>query len=637
MSNANRLPRGFRQDTNLGRIRDNVIHVGVIKRNDDFQRMGRLAVWIPEIGGDPNDEQNWFIVNYASPFAGVTSPNQLVEDSTEMEGSQQSYGFWMQPPDLENHVLVCFANGDTMRGYWFACIYQQNMNHMVPGIASAKPASEVETCTNDPPTVEYNKWSKENPSSPKRPVFKPLHNGLSAQGLYKDDERGVSSSSVRREAPSKLYGWLTPRGNSVHVDDNPDNEFIRFRTRSGAQVLIHETTGFVYINSKNGNSWVEISDDGVDIYSAGSVSLRSQGSLNLHADGSLNIEADGNLNLRAGGNLMIQSAHHTHVAGNGDLALGFGGKITGGAGGNLELGAGGALRLGAGGDISQTSGGNNVRAAAKILDNAGGAPGVNIAKPQIAPVQSLPEVSGQSPCYEETTRQTITQRLPTHEPYKGHPSHGKSNTDVAGGGTTVQPNEVASAEDNQSISNTNVVPTDDPILADANELDWLAICIYTEAAGESDEGKAAVAQIVKNRMQNNFKENALNPSWSGIKQFVLAYAAYSYFWSSNGLTRDIRATKGSDARNANGAWWKQAEQRGLKKMQQVKNSPQFAKCREIGQKVMQGTFAGSNNYQLLRSNARTCNWYANLSTVRPSWANKLSKVSTIGHHTFFKR
>ena len=165
----NNTPRQYRTDSTLGHIRDANIYIGVVKQYDESQRMGRLGVWIPEIsGGESNDPKNWIIVRYASPFAGVTPVSNLVQNSTVMSGSQQSYGFWMQPPDLENQVLVCFVNGDIGKGYWFACIWQQNMNHMIPGIATDIPTEPPENQLRDgvsyPPVVEYNKWSEENPN-----------------------------------------------------------------------------------------------------------------------------------------------------------------------------------------------------------------------------------------------------------------------------------------------------------------------------------------------------------------------------------------------------------------------------------------------------------------------------------------
>jgi hypothetical protein len=38
----------------------NSIYVGFVKALDDKQRMGRLKVWVPELGGDPTDEASWF-------------------------------------------------------------------------------------------------------------------------------------------------------------------------------------------------------------------------------------------------------------------------------------------------------------------------------------------------------------------------------------------------------------------------------------------------------------------------------------------------------------------------------------------------------------------------------------------------
>ena len=137
-----------------------------------------------------------------------------------------------------------------------------------------------------------------SPNNVNRPVFQPLATGLMREGLLNDLERGAASTSMRREAPPLMSGWLSPRGNTIHIDDNAQDEFIRFRTRSGTQILIHETTGYIYMNSKNGNSWFEISDSGINGYTSGPLSMRAVGDINLIAGGNMNLDA-ANINMRA--------------------------------------------------------------------------------------------------------------------------------------------------------------------------------------------------------------------------------------------------------------------------------------------------------------------------------------------------
>ena len=805
------------------------IYIGIIKRNDDAQGMGRVAVWIPEIGGDPNNEQNWFIVSYASPFAGVTPPSSLVKDSTVMDGSQQSYGFWMTPPDLENQVLVCFVNGNTAMGFWFACVWQQNMNHMVPGLASnvttetdtgangseatvpmplpqavtsqatpqsapniapnglrlttlktskglsyqvnadyagnfsgfvgeleargynihsiggynvrniagtsspsyhswgdaidinpgqnpvsvsptvitdfppdinslahkhglgwggswhgkkkdtmhfciatseggsvpiskgsqggvtgpagATPSGSVTPGTPNPsggnsskyikPVVEYNKRSDENPDSPRRPVFSPLANGLSVEGLFIDNQRGPTTASARREAmndiaePPKVFGYLTPRGNQVYVDDEPDNEFIRMRTRGGTQVLIHETSGYVYINSKEGNSWVEISDKSVDIYSKGSVNLRAQGSLNLHADGSLNIEADGNLNLRSGGNMTFQSAHNTNFAGNGNLVLEFGGTASAKSGGDILLEASGSVRQGAGGDITAASGGSNIRSSSNIYDNASpSAPAPGAPSAVVEKMKPLPEVTGVGPFYTQTTRDTITRRLPTHEPYVGHPTEASG---TPGNGPEVMlADEFASAKD--STGNSTLVPGAAPNLTNFTDDDitWMTACIMTETNGINADLAAATAQIVMNRMAVNFRNGGVNSAWSGVKKIVLAGWQFSYFYIGS-----PRASAGGGSPN-----FAYAESKGIAYIKANQNSSNWAKSKAIAQQVMQGSYSGSTNFGLIKSN-KNCVMYCNVDYMEKhnpggkwtAWAKPSKQVTKIGNdpqaHTYF--
>lgn len=608
------------------------IYQAVVKSNVDPQKMGRLSVWIPEFGGDEENPQNWFLVQAASPFAGATPARKLKENGATMADSQQAYGFWAVPPDVDVSVLICFVNGDAARGFWFACLWQQNMNHMVPGMPVGKTTDTTLSEQGiEPPVVEYNKRSKENPGTPRRPTFEPLHEGMTQQGLYTDAVRGPSTAGARRESPSKVFGFNTPRQNAIFVDDDEANEMIRMRTRSGVQVLISETYGLVYINSRDGNSWVEISDKGVDVYSMGAVSLRSQGSMNLHSDGSLNIEADGNLNLRAGGNLTIASAHHANLAVNGNWIQKAGGKITSKAT-EILVDSSGHLRLGAATDLSLKAGSNMLRSAPRIEDNGAPAPSPGAPDATVETPQDLPDVTG-GPPWESATRKTIARRLPTHEPFEGHP--GKrlgSNKKTSTSPDLNQPKDIASAKDSEEVTDTTVVPPGgeaaDVKDLSVNELDWLTCCIIDEAGNQVADGKAAVAQVVKNRMANRGKN-----SDGTIKGTVLAKDQFSGFYHDTVGGRYQRVCNDLAC----------AEKRGLAKIKKYReNTARWGTARDIGQKVMAGTYSGGQGYETLKANKRAVMYlnYEATKKLNPNgswlkWATNDKRVAKIGDHTFF--
>lgn len=299
-------------DDPVGRVKVyDRIYLGTVKDNRDVQKMGRLKVWIPEMGGAPSEASSWVTVSYASPFAGATDPTAIGNNQRIDTQSQTSYGWWAAPPDLENQVLVFFINGDPSRGVWFACLYQQNMNHMVPGVA----AREENFTSNGRalPVTEYNKRTTERPhDGMQRPESTTQAQGIIDQGLIDDPVRGITNASVRRESPSQVYGLLTPGplrqgsnnkrtgGSSFYMDDSDGQEHVRIRTKSGAQILLDETNGLIYAINKPGTSWIQMDAEGnVDVFGAKSFSVRAQEDINLRADRDVNIEAGRDLNIKA--------------------------------------------------------------------------------------------------------------------------------------------------------------------------------------------------------------------------------------------------------------------------------------------------------------------------------------------------
>lgn len=192
---------------------------------------------------------------------------------------------------------------------------------------------------------------------------------LVEQGLVLDDIRGITSSSARRETPSQVFGISTPGpvdyndgaprgavgklesqfpnafvsrlgGTTFVMDDGdttfrrkkvasegppeyasilddetdglpdvPHNELVRIRTRTGHQILLHNSEDLIYIGNAKGTSWIELSSDGkIDIYAEDSISVHTKQDINFLADRDINIEAKRNLNIKVGGEM------HTHVA-----------------------------------------------------------------------------------------------------------------------------------------------------------------------------------------------------------------------------------------------------------------------------------------------------------------------------------
>ena len=303
------------------------IHLGRVMEISDYAaKMGYMLVNIEgQSASDPNNRNNWIPVAWTSPFAGATNVNENIKDNISSQSTQTSYGMWMQPPDVGNMILVGFASG---MAYCLGCVFHEYANHMIPGIAAGKVSYRDEPDKNIKdqfvPTTEYNKKDAtsvnsmdfaENPFRDKNANIEntmtnefavaetksmdnvdraehPFYERLLEQGLEKDTKRGLTDSTVRRESPSKVFGILTPGGHQFVMDDAGYQPKIRFRTAGGAQVLLDDANGIVYVNNKKGTAWVELGADGdVQVFGAKSISMRAEEDFNIRADRDVNIEA----------------------------------------------------------------------------------------------------------------------------------------------------------------------------------------------------------------------------------------------------------------------------------------------------------------------------------------------------------
>jgi hypothetical protein len=378
--------------------------LGVVTNHLDPTYMGGLEVSLIQATQGTLDFQNeTFVVQYCSPFMGSTSVTFEGNNSADFNSVQKSYGFWGVPPDLGATVMCIFIDGNPNQGYWIGCVQDQFQNHMIPGIAASlnieiSPEDEQKYGTKFLPVAEFHKKSRKDstetgssintPSSYNKPIFRPFADRLLAQGLLLDTVRGPTSSSARREVPSAVFGISTPGpidpnttqkasglkyndkdlsgipvgrlGGSSFVMDDGDkdgkNELVRIRTRTGHQILLHNSQDLIYIANSKGSAWVELTSNGkIDIYANDSVSIHTENDFNFRADRDVNIEAgrDMNLSVRGSFQLDVVNDYTLIVEGNGQIAIS--GDVDHTTEGDFKNTITGDMHIGSGGSIFQTA------------------------------------------------------------------------------------------------------------------------------------------------------------------------------------------------------------------------------------------------------------------------------------------
>jgi hypothetical protein len=418
-------------------------HLARVVRNEDNKYMGTLHVQLlRDVGNIPNSEGSTYPVKYLSPFYGVTNIEHVGNNNTYND-TQKSYGMWMVPPTEGGIVVVMFIEGDVSQGFWLGCVQDEYMNFMIPGLAATE--INIENPPGKKPVAEFNKKTntlEQSDATQIKKAIHPLASVLSKQGLITDEHRGITTSSARRESPSNVFGISTPgpvdrssgapRGNlgskentvsgafvsrlggttfvmddgddnflrkkpasegppdyaSVENDEKggdpkiPHNELFRIRTRTGHQILLHNSEDLIYIGNARGTTWIEMTSNGkIDIFAEDSVSIHTKADFNVTADNNINLTAKNDVNIKAGNNFNVKA----------------------GADYNIKAGADGKLTVG--GQSNIKAGGNHVETASQIHMNG-------------------PSAASASDAIDAP-------RVPEHEPWAGHENlHGKTAKNI---------------------------------------------------------------------------------------------------------------------------------------------------------------------------------------------------------------
>lgn len=162
------------------------------------------------------------------------------------------------------------------------------------------------------------------------------------------------------------------------------------------------------------------------------------------------------------------------------------------------------------------------------------------------------------------------------------------------------------------------------------DADLEALNIYQEAGGEPDEGKAAVARVVRNRMRAKFFSDGT------VTGTVLAKDQFSWAWFGFvAIPMTGHANPSKHIQEYVRIAHTQTEAEDLAQSLLRRALPKtLARCRDIAAQVANKTYYGPL-YAKLGNDAVS---YLNprILTKLPNWATSDRFIISIGHHDFYR-
>lgn len=153
----------------------------------------------------------------------------------------------------------------------------------------------------------------------------------------------------------------------------------------------------------------------------------------------------------------------------------------------------------------------------------------------------------------------------------------------------------------------------------ASDLDWLTLCVWSEAAGERADGQAAVARVVMNRTAAHYASDGT------VRGTVLSPGQFSGFYFDFQGGAYVRACHTvAEAAARAGCMLAQAKSRPLT----------WAALRRICDEVTRGVYAPDGPG--FAKVARDVVLYVNPKICHPVWARPADFVCAIGAHSFYR-
>jgi len=343
------------------------ITLGTVVDTNDPQQMGRVRAVCPAWGDTFQTtavDLPWCI--YVSPFGGqMDYGNEATGGTDRGPGDSENfktvgsiaYGLWAIPK-VGAQVIVACLDGDPSIRIYMGCVYNQFVPHTMPhGRWMSDDHDALELSTVDAAPF--------GPYSSRERLIEPLSTnieqafgqqgepnyewrnraadytvaGIGVQTLdatasnVQDDknftQNGWTSTqgyAVSRSDPdgqsnltgniydSQVYALTSPGFHALSMDDRIENCRIRLRTTGGHQILLDDTNERIYIQTAQGNNWIELDQAGnIDIYTTNKVNIRAAKDINLTSDETIRLTAKKGIHMYTDDEIRMHALKDIHV------------------------------------------------------------------------------------------------------------------------------------------------------------------------------------------------------------------------------------------------------------------------------------------------------------------------------------
>ena len=258
------------------------------------------------------------------------------------------------------------------------------------------------------------------------------------QLVMDDGDDRYHREKTAAEGPVKYVDLLDPEVQRRITQSEPTvpyNEYFRVRTRTGHQILLHNSEDLIYIGNARGTAWIEMTSNGkIDIYAQDSVSIHTANDLNIRADRDINFEAGRNMNFRTESGkwhaeiatdmeFLINNDAKLTVGANCDILVGAKLKIS--ANNDMDIATNTELKVSATGDISVGSTSELKMNGTKINlngpNNAETAAPADFVRPyDLRDNIATSTTAGWAKKYQSGIVKSLMKRIPMHEPWPFH-------------------------------------------------------------------------------------------------------------------------------------------------------------------------------------------------------------------------